>query len=203
MILLLHGFPTSSNMFRNLIPRLAGSFRVIAPDYPGYGQSSMPDHKTFEYTFENLREGCRRIRRVSSAQQVLDVRDGLRRTDWLPTGAAASGADSGIDRAERQCIRGRACSSSGTRSRNTGPTDCRKPRSLALPGDAKSTHWQYENGVSGHVAARPDNLAGGSGRSRSAGKSGHPDGPDALTTGRMFPSIRSSRRSSASISRRR
>src|SRR5580698_4712943 len=54
VILLLHGFPTSSNMFRNLIPRLAPSFRVIAPDYPGFGQSSMPDHKSFAYTFENL-----------------------------------------------------------------------------------------------------------------------------------------------------
>lgn len=43
-------------MFRNLIPRLASSFRVIAPDYPGYGQSSMPDHKTFAYTFENYAE---------------------------------------------------------------------------------------------------------------------------------------------------
>ena len=54
VILLLHGFPTSSNMFRNLIPRLAPSFRVIAPDYPGFGMSSMPDHKSFAYTFENL-----------------------------------------------------------------------------------------------------------------------------------------------------
>jgi pimeloyl-ACP methyl ester carboxylesterase len=53
-ILLMHGFPTSSNMFRNLIPRLAGSFHVIAPDYPGFGQSSMPDRKNFSYTFENL-----------------------------------------------------------------------------------------------------------------------------------------------------
>jgi pimeloyl-ACP methyl ester carboxylesterase len=53
VILLLHGFPTSSNMFRNLIPRLAGSFRVVAPDYPGFGQSSMPDHTQFAYTFEN------------------------------------------------------------------------------------------------------------------------------------------------------
>lgn len=54
VILLLHGFPTSSNMFRNLIPRLAGSFRLIAPDYPGYGQSSMPSHDQFAYSFENL-----------------------------------------------------------------------------------------------------------------------------------------------------
>src|SRR6201987_4780789 len=53
-ILLLHGFPTSSNMFRNLIPRLATSFHVVAPDYPGFGQSSMPSHKDFAYTFENL-----------------------------------------------------------------------------------------------------------------------------------------------------
>src|SRR5260370_33856118 len=54
VILLLLGFPTSSNMCRNLIPRLAGSFRLVAPDYPGYGQSSAPDHKAFEYSFENL-----------------------------------------------------------------------------------------------------------------------------------------------------
>lgn len=54
VILLLHGFPTSSNMLRNLMPRLAGSFRLIAPDYPGYGQSSMPSREEFQYTFENL-----------------------------------------------------------------------------------------------------------------------------------------------------
>jgi pimeloyl-ACP methyl ester carboxylesterase len=54
VLLLLHGFPTSSNMFRNLIPRLAKSFRIIAPDYPGYGFSSAPDHKDFAYTFENM-----------------------------------------------------------------------------------------------------------------------------------------------------
>lgn len=41
-------------MFRNLIPRLAASFRVIAPDYPGYGFSGMPDRKSFSYTFENM-----------------------------------------------------------------------------------------------------------------------------------------------------
>jgi len=54
VLLLLHGFPTSSNMFRNVISHLARTFRVIAPDYPGYGFSSMPDHTSFSYTFENL-----------------------------------------------------------------------------------------------------------------------------------------------------
>jgi pimeloyl-ACP methyl ester carboxylesterase len=53
-ILLLHGFPTSSQMFRNLIPALADRFRVVAPDYPGYGHSSMPPHDQFKYTFDNL-----------------------------------------------------------------------------------------------------------------------------------------------------
>jgi len=55
-ILLLHGFPTSSHMFRNLIPQLAGDYHVIAPDLPGYGLSDMPDRKTFPYTFDHLAE---------------------------------------------------------------------------------------------------------------------------------------------------
>lgn len=53
-ILLLHGFPTSSQMFRNLIPALADKYHVVAPDYPGYGHSSMPAHDSFAYTFDNL-----------------------------------------------------------------------------------------------------------------------------------------------------
>jgi pimeloyl-ACP methyl ester carboxylesterase len=55
-VLLLHGFPTSSHMFRNLIPQLAGEYRVVAPDLPGFGFSDAPDHKTFQYTFDHLAE---------------------------------------------------------------------------------------------------------------------------------------------------
>lgn len=55
-ILLLHGFPTSSHMFRNLIPALADSFHLVAPDYPGYGNSSMPTVDEFEYIFDRLAE---------------------------------------------------------------------------------------------------------------------------------------------------
>jgi pimeloyl-ACP methyl ester carboxylesterase len=51
-IVLLHGFPTSSHMFRNLIPALADRYRVIAPDYPGFGHSAMPPRHRFAYTFE-------------------------------------------------------------------------------------------------------------------------------------------------------
>ena len=53
-VLLLHGFPTSSHMFRNLIPALADRYHVVAPDYPGYGNSSMPMVDEFDYTFDNL-----------------------------------------------------------------------------------------------------------------------------------------------------
>src|SRR5450631_2717491 len=56
VVLLLHGFPTSSHMFRNLIPALADRYHVIAPDYPGYGQSDMPDRATFKYTFDRFGE---------------------------------------------------------------------------------------------------------------------------------------------------
>jgi len=54
VILLLHGFPTSSTMFRNLMPALADRFHLVAPDYPGFGNSSMPASKDFDYTFDNL-----------------------------------------------------------------------------------------------------------------------------------------------------
>lgn len=53
-ILLLHGFPTSSHMFRNLIPALADEFHLIAPDYPGFGASSMPKVDEFDYSFDKL-----------------------------------------------------------------------------------------------------------------------------------------------------
>lgn len=53
-VLLLHGFPTSSHMFRHLIPALAERFRVLAPDYPGFGYSSFPPRNQFQYSFANL-----------------------------------------------------------------------------------------------------------------------------------------------------
>jgi len=53
-IVLLHGFPTSSHMFRNLIPKLSDRYHVIAPDYPGYGNSAMPTVDEFDYTFDNM-----------------------------------------------------------------------------------------------------------------------------------------------------
>lgn len=56
VMLLLHGFPASSHMFRDLIPEIAGSYHVIAPDYPGFGQSSAPAAENYEYDFATLAE---------------------------------------------------------------------------------------------------------------------------------------------------
>src|SRR6201996_72547 len=53
-LLLPHGFPSSSHMFRDLIPRLADRFHIVAPDLPGFGQSDMPSREKFKYTFDNV-----------------------------------------------------------------------------------------------------------------------------------------------------
>ncbi|MFF1419960.1 alpha/beta fold hydrolase [Streptomyces sp. NPDC058280] len=54
VVVLLHGFPTSSRMYRNLIPYLSDAYRVIAPDYPGFGHSGKPDRSDFTYNFDHI-----------------------------------------------------------------------------------------------------------------------------------------------------
>jgi pimeloyl-ACP methyl ester carboxylesterase len=54
VLLLLHGFPTSSFMFRDLIPRLADNYRVIAPDLPGFGFTKVPETRNYTYSFDTL-----------------------------------------------------------------------------------------------------------------------------------------------------
>ena len=56
VVVLLHGFPSSSHMFRNLMPALKARYRVIAPDYPGFGESEAPDRTRFRYTFDRYAE---------------------------------------------------------------------------------------------------------------------------------------------------
>jgi pimeloyl-ACP methyl ester carboxylesterase len=64
-LLLLHGFPTSSHMFRHLIPALADKYRVIAPDLPGFGFSAAPDRAQFRYTFDHLADVIDRLTTVA------------------------------------------------------------------------------------------------------------------------------------------
>ena len=76
VVLLLHGFPTSSHMFRNLIAALADEFHLVAPDYPGYGNSSMPTVDKFNYTFDNLADVIERFtEKVGLNNYTLYVQD--------------------------------------------------------------------------------------------------------------------------------
>jgi pimeloyl-ACP methyl ester carboxylesterase len=68
VFLLLHGFPTSSRMIRNLMPLLADRYRIVAPNYPGFGQSAAPNHRQFEYSFAHYAD------LVDALLQKLDVR---------------------------------------------------------------------------------------------------------------------------------
>lgn len=75
-ILLLHGFPTSSHMFRNLISALSDRFHLVAPDYPGYGNSSMPTTDEFDYTFDHLADVMEKfIARIGLKKYSLYVQD--------------------------------------------------------------------------------------------------------------------------------
>lgn len=75
-ILLLHGFPTSSHMFRNLIPALSDRFHLVAPDFPGFGNSAMPLVNEFDYTFDNLAEVMEGfVRRLGLERYSLYVMD--------------------------------------------------------------------------------------------------------------------------------
>ena len=75
-VLLLHGFPTSSHMFRDLIPALGDEFHLVAPDYPGFGNSSMPTVDQFDYTFDNLAKViCKFTEKVGLKKYSLYVQD--------------------------------------------------------------------------------------------------------------------------------
>ena len=63
-VLLLHGFPTSSHMYRDLIPALADRYNVVAPDLPGFGFTDAPDRAQFKYTFDHLTDVIERFTEV-------------------------------------------------------------------------------------------------------------------------------------------
>ncbi len=78
-MLLLQGFPTSSHQFRNLIPLLADRYHVIAPDYPGFGESDAPDHTRFEYSFAHYATLIDGLLGQLGAKRYADISVRLRR----------------------------------------------------------------------------------------------------------------------------
>jgi pimeloyl-ACP methyl ester carboxylesterase len=154
-ILLLHGFPTSSNMFRNLIPRLATSFHVVAPDYPGFGQSSMPNHQDFAYTFENLTNVVEQlVEKIGLTSYSLYVMD-----YGAPVGYRL--ALRHPDRVQALIVQNGNAYDEGLREfwdpikkywNDPTPENREAIRFLV---DPKSTRWQYENGVTDRTLLDP------------------------------------------------
>jgi len=155
VLLLLHGFPTSSNMFRNLIPRLAGSFHIVAPDYPGFGQSSMPDHQAFAYTFANYAGIVDQL-----AQQLNLAKYSLYVMDYgAPVGYRL--ALKHPERVQALIVQNGNAYEEGLREfwdpiKKYWKEDTPENRAaLHFLVDLKATRWQYENGVSDHTLLDP------------------------------------------------
>lgn len=156
-ILLLHGFPTSSHMFRNLIPQLSDRFHVVAPDYPGFGNSSMPTVDQFHYTFDNLAKVMERfIKKVGLKSYSLYLMD-----YGAPVGFRL--AVSHPERIDSLIIQNGNAYEEGLREfwkpfrvywKDPSPENA-EPLKQSLNIDA--TKWQYTHGVRNSAAISPDN----------------------------------------------
>ena len=86
VVLLLHGFPASSFMFRELIPRLASDYRVIAPDLPGFGFTEVPAERKYVYTFDRLALDHRRLHASTQNRPLCNLCVRLWRANRIPFG---------------------------------------------------------------------------------------------------------------------
>jgi pimeloyl-ACP methyl ester carboxylesterase len=157
-ILLLHGFPTSSHMFRNLIPALSDRFHLIAPDYPGYGYSSMPSVKEFDYTFDRLAEVMEKfIREVGLKKFSLYLMDygapvgyriAARHPEWIEGLIVQNGNAyvEGLDNKFWEPIK------AYWKDKTEVNAD-----SLRRLFTIDATKWQYTNGVRNAEVISPDN----------------------------------------------
>jgi pimeloyl-ACP methyl ester carboxylesterase len=158
-LLLLHGFPSASHMFRDLIPFLADRYHVIAPDLPGFGQSSMPPRSEFSYTFDNL-------------AGVIDRFTAVVGLDRFAVYVFDYGAPVGFRLAMRHPERITAIVSQNGNAYEEGLSDGWNPiraywevpsqtnrealRGLLSP---ETTRWQYTHGVPDPTAVSPDGYA--------------------------------------------
>lgn len=155
-ILLLHGFPTSSHMFRNLMSELGDHFHLVAPDYPGYGNSSMPTVNEFDYTFDRLAQIVEKfITAINLKRYSLYLMDygapiGYRIAAKYP------------ERVEALIVQNGNAYEEGLREfwdpikaywQDRSPENADKLRHLFT---LEATKWQYTNGVRNPEAISPD-----------------------------------------------
>lgn len=156
VLLLLHGFPSSSHMFRDLIPKLADRYRVIAPDLPGFGQSDLPPRDRFEYTFANLAKVMTRFTELLSldrfALYVFDYGSptGLRMAVDHPERVTAIVTQNG-----NAYVEGLSEGWNPIRAYWQEPSQANRDalRALLTP---ETTYWQYVTGVPDKQLVSPD-----------------------------------------------
>jgi pimeloyl-ACP methyl ester carboxylesterase len=158
-LLLLHGFPSAGHMFRELIPALSDRFRIVAPDLPGFGQSDMPSHDKFSYTFAKLAEVIERFTEIIGL-----VRFSIYVFDY--------GAPTGFRLAVRHPERITAIISQNGNAYEEGLSDGWNPiraywmeasganrkalRAFLAP---ETTIWQYTHGVAETTLVSPDGFS--------------------------------------------
>ncbi|MFG1241452.1 alpha/beta fold hydrolase [Xanthobacter versatilis] len=156
VIVLLHGFPSSSHMFRNLIPALADRYRVIAPDYPGFGYSSAPAPEDFAYSFDALADVVETlladlgVRRYALYLQDFGGPVGMRIAARHPervTGLIVQNAVANLE--------GFAASAVGTFGPYWADRNAETEKPLRGFLTAETTRFQYEHGAS----ARADRVS--------------------------------------------
>ncbi len=158
-LLLLHGFPTSSHMFRDLIPRLADFFHVIAPDLPGFGRTAMPARDQFSYTFNKVARVIERFtERVGFDRFSVYVFDygaptGFRIAMWHPERITAIISQNGNAYEE-----GLSDGWNPIRLywQEASPTNREALRAFLTP---QATLWQYTHGVPDATAVSPDGYS--------------------------------------------
>ncbi|OIK00919.1 alpha/beta hydrolase [Streptomyces sp. MUSC 14] len=158
VVVLLHGFPTSSHMFRGLIPALADRYRVIAPDHIGFGQSAMPAPEDFPYTFDALTEiTSGLLRQLDVDRFAMYVQDygapiGWRLALQAPDRVTAIITQNG--NAYEEGFVQPFWEGVFAYAKNPGP-DTEGPMRGALTPEI--TRWQYVNGVPDPSLVSPDN----------------------------------------------
>lgn len=158
-LLLLHGFPSSSHMFRDLIPLLAEQFHLVAPDLPGFGRTAMPPREQFDYTFESLARVIARFTEVVELERfaiyVFDYGSpvGLRLATMHPERITAIVTQNG-----NAYLEGLSDGWNPIRQYWQAPNQANRDalRQLLTP---ETTLWQYTHGVSEPEAVSPDGYS--------------------------------------------